>query len=99
MWQLSQRMAPGTCRAGAPSAWMSVEVVGKEGWLKLVAIPPFELQPRQVAVVAGIVARSTPKAACFELVESFACEWQFAQLAAAKSSCGLVKLGSVFVAV
>src|SRR5882762_5888131 len=92
-------MVPDTSRAGAPSAWMSVEVVGKEGCLKLVAIPPSEWQPRQVAVVAGIVARSTPKAACFELVESFASEWQFAQLAAAKSSCGFLSAGAVLCAV
>src|SRR6267378_1972156 len=99
MWQLSHRMVPATCTAGASRAWMSVEVVGKEGCLKLVAIAPSEWQPRQVAVVAGIVARSTPKAACFELVESFACEWQFAQLAAAKSSCGFLSAGAVLCAV
>src|SRR6266850_3325302 len=90
-------MVPGTWRAGAPSAWMSVEVVGKEGWLKLVAIPPSEWQPRQVAVDA--VVRSTWKAACFELVESFTCEWQLAQLATAKSSCGFLSAGAVFRAV
>src|SRR5882762_9785889 len=86
-------MVPGTWRAGAPRAWMSVEVVGKEGWLKLVAIPPSEWQPRQVVVEA--VVRSTPKAACLVLVESFACEWQFAQLATAKSSCGFLSAGAV----
>src|SRR6266850_4190668 len=85
------------CRAGAPRAWMSVEVVGKEGWLKLVAIPPSEWQPRQFVVEALVT--STPNAACLVLVESFACEWQFAQLAAVKSSCRLVNLGSVLVAV
>src|SRR5882724_13146282 len=90
-------MVPDTCRAGAPSAWMSVEVVGKAGWLKLVAIPPSEWQPRQVAVEA--VVRSTPKAACLVLVESFACEWQFAQLATAKSSSGFLSAGAVLRAV
>src|SRR5882762_3794383 len=90
-------MIAGTCGAGAPSAWISVEVVGKEGWLKLVAIPPSEWQPRQFAVEA--VVTSTPKAACFELVESFTCEWQLTQLATAKSSCGFLSAAAVFRAV
>src|SRR5467141_145179 len=90
-------MVPDTNWAGAPSAWMSVEVVGKEGWLKLVTIPPSEWQPRQAAVEA--VVTSTPKAACLVVVESFACEWQFAQLATAKSSCGFLSAGAVLCAV
>jgi len=76
---------------------MSVEVVGKEGWLKLATIPPSEWQPRQVAVEA--VVTSTPKAACLVVVESFACEWQFAQLATAKSSCGFLSAEAVLCAV
>src|SRR6266850_1182768 len=90
-------MAPGTCRAGAPRAWMSVEVVGKEGWLKVVAIPPSEWQPRHVVVETPVT--STPNAACLVLVESFACEWQFAQLAAVKSSCEFLSAGAVLCAV
>jgi len=39
---------------------MSVEVVGKEGWLKLVAIAS-EWQPR---VVVEALVTSTPNAAC-----------------------------------
>src|SRR6267143_4593220 len=64
-------MVPGTCTAGAPRAWMSVEAL----------------------------VTSTPKALCLVLVESFACEWQFAQLAAAKSSCGFLSAGAVLCAV
>src|SRR6267143_3613467 len=90
-------MVPDTSWAGAPSAWMSVAVVGNAGWLKVVAIPPSEWQPRQVAVEA--VATSTPKAACLVVVESFACEWQFAQLATAKSSCGFLSAEAVLRAV
>src|SRR5882672_7419531 len=65
--------------------------------MKLVAIPPSEWQPRQVVVEALVT--STPNAACLVLVESFACEWQFAQLAAAKSSCGFLSAGAVLCAV
>lgn len=99
MWQLAQLMVPVTCTAGAPSAWMSVEAMGKKGWSKFLAIPPSEWQPRQVAVVAGGVVRSTPKAACLVTIESRACAWQFAQFAAAKSSSWFFSLGSVFRAV
>src|ERR1700730_11727373 len=90
-------MVPPTCTAGPPSAWMSVGAVGNQVWLKFVAIAPFEWQARQVAVEA--VVRSTPKAPCLVLVESFACEWQFAQFAAAKSSCGFLSAGAVVRAV
>src|SRR2546430_230686 len=92
-------MLPATCTAGAPSAWTSAEATGKAGWSKLVSIPPSAWQPRQVAVVAGRVVRSTPNAACFVTVESRACEWQAAQLAVAKSSCGYLSLTSLVCAV
>src|ERR1700693_4511263 len=59
VWQLVQPMLPATCTAGAPSACIWPAAMGNEGWLKLVTIPPLAWQPRQVAVVAGSVLRST----------------------------------------
>src|SRR5437016_12979144 len=92
-------MVPATCTAGFPSACTSVEATGKAGWLKLVSIPPSAWQPRQVAVVAGGVLRSTPNAACFVVVDSRDCEWQLAQFAWAKLSCGYLSLTSLVCAV
>jgi len=87
----SHRDGSGFVQGRRAERWMSVEVVGKEGWLKVVAIPPSEWQPSRPCRDARDI---DTERSVFAVGGVFACEWQFAQFAAAKSSCGFLRAGS-----